>query len=619
VNQEPLKLVIVGHVDHGKSTLVGRLFHDTDSLPEGKLAQIEALCKKRGMKFEWSFLMDALQTERDQGITIDTSRIWFKHKTNNYVIIDAPGHREFLKNMVTGAAGSDAALLLVDAEEGVREQTRRHGYLLHLLGVRQILVLINKMDKVGYAQARFEEVAAECRAYLQSIAVEPSAIIPISAQNGDMVVKRGDNLAWYCGQTLLENLEKFSVASPLDKLPLRLPVQDVYRFDDRRIIVGRIESGALQVGDTILLSPSNHAAKIKTIVHWPESEAPTTCAKAGECVGITLEDQFFVERGNLISNVEDAPILTRTIKARIFWLGQNELQRGAHYKMRINTAELNVLVKDIVHVIDTQDLAEQKTDMVLRNQVAEVILQVRGLAAVDDFSILQQTGRFVLIDGYDIAGGGIINLTDVSDQRVTSKNIKSRNIHGLDIKITAEQRAAQNGHKGGILWFTGLSGSGKSTIAQELQLRLFAKNYQVYVLDGDNIRQGLNADLGFSPEDRAENIRRVGEVAALFAQAGFIVISAFISPYREDRRRARMAAPEFFHNIYIKAGLEVCEQRDVKGLYKKARAGEIAEFTGISAPYEAPENPDLLVDTVNFSVDECVEQLVAYVDEMLVG
>jgi bifunctional enzyme CysN/CysC len=615
--RDQLRIVIVGHIDHGKSTLVGRIFHDTGSLPEGKLEQITAQCKKRGMPFEWSFLMDALQAERDQGITIDTTQIWFRTQQREYCIIDAPGHREFLKNMITGAASSEAALLLIDAEEGVREQSKRHGYLLHLLGIKQVAVVVNKMDRVGYDPARFAEISREYGVYLQSIGVREFSFIPISAREGDMVVERGQYMGWYDGKTVIETLDGFAnLPAPIEQ-PLRFPVQDVYKFDERRIIVGRIESGSLAVGDTILISPGNHTIAVKSIESF--GTVPKSRAFAGEAVGITLEDQLFVERGNVISHVADAPVLAKHLRARLFWLGRKPLTQGKRYTLKINTAEFSAELAEIHHVIDTDALGEHITTEVERNQVAEVTFRLRGLAAVDEYNLMPRTGRFVVVEGYDIAGGGIISLEGAADLRVASHAVKSHNVYDLDLRITPEQRALMNGHTGGILWFTGLSGSGKSTLALEVQQRLFAKGYQVFVLDGDNIRQGLNSDLGFAPEDRSENIRRVGEVAALFARAGVIVISAFISPYREDRRRARAAAPEQFHSVYIKADVATCEGRDVKGLYKKAREGKIIEFTGISAPYEEPQNPDLVVDTSALSVEESVAKLIEYVEKQFVA
>ena len=613
-----LKLVIVGHVDHGKSTLVGRLLHDTNSLPDGKMEAIQASCKKRGMPFEWSFLMDALQTERDQGITIDTTQIWLKTPTRDVVIIDAPGHKEFLKNMITGASQADAALVLIDAKEGIREQSKRHGYLLHLLGVRQIAVLVNKMDMVGFEQATFQQIERDYREYLAGLGVEPLCFIPISARDGDCISTSSPNMPWYKGASLVSMLEQFNAAAPDTSLPLRFPVQDIYKFDERRIIAGRIESGSLSVGDTLLFSPSNTQVKVASIESWPHKENLTTVS-AGQSVGITLSDQIFVERGHVASHAEAAPMITNMFRGRIFWLGHKPLEVEKRYKIKLATAEIMAEVKTIEHVINSDTLAHVKADKVERGNVAEVIFRTRGVAAVDDFNVSRQLGRFVILQDYDVAGGGIISTEGFFDQRsAQSKQVKSKNIFDVDFGVTPEHRAIVNGHMGGVLWFTGLSGSGKSTLAKQLQKRLFDKGYQVVCLDGDNVRKGLNRDLGVSPEDRKENIRRVSEVAALFAQAGTIVISSFISPYREDRRNARAIAPDYFHSIYIKASIESCEKRDTKGLYKQAREGKLPEFTGISAPYEEPQNPDLVVDTEAMTIDEGVNALVRYVEHHLV-
>ena len=611
--QDLLRIVIVGHVDHGKSTLVGRLLHDTGSLPKGKVEEIRAMSERRGMPFEYAFLMDALQAERDQGITIDTSQIWFNSDKRNYVIIDAPGHKEFLKNMITGAAQSDAALLIIDAVEGVREQSRRHGYLLHLLGIRQVAVAVNKMDLVNYSQERFSEISRDYRAYLSGLGVEPTFIMPVSAREGDNIVSRSTAMDWYDGPTVLEALDRFTPEALPGDLPLRLPVQDVYKFDERRIIAGRIESGRITVGDEILFSPSNKTARVKSLETWPPHAATSTRAGAGYCVGITLDEQIFAERGDLISHVKNAPIETDVFRARLFWLGREPLTPGKTYKLKLNTSEAQVQVQNIESVIDTGDLSHTAAEQVERNQVAEVVLRSRRMLALDAFNDKPATGRFVLVDDYDIAGGGIISMEGYADQRQLITQ-RSTNIVKVEHGISEEERARVNGHRGGVIWFTGLSGAGKSTLAVELERRLFEKGYSVYVLDGDNIRFGLNANLGFSPEDRSENIRRVGEVAALFARAGMIAITAFISPYRSDRDRARAAATDIFHEVHVRADVKTCESRDPKGLYQKARRGEIKDFTGVSAPYEAPENPELIIDTAGHSIEECLAQLLRYVE-----
>ena len=611
-----LRVAVVGHVDHGKSSLIGRLLHDTGALLDGKVEAIRAMCARRAMPFEWAFVMDAFQDERDQAVTIDSSQTWFHTAKRGYIIIDAPGRKVFVKNMVTGAASAAAALLVVDAGEGVCEQSCRHGYLLDLLGIEQIIVVVNKMDVVDYDAARFAEVKRDILAFLDGLGIEAAVVIPVSAREGDNIVNSSSHMPWYDGPVVGEAVDGFTLPPvPLDA-PLRLPVQDVYKFDARRIVAGRIESGRLAVGDTLLFSPSNKTARVKTIEAWNVSSAPQS-AIAGQSVGITFDEQIVVKRGEIASHVEAAPVETDVFRANLFWLGKTPLEAGASYTLKLNTAELSVTVQSVERVIDPTNLATPAGGAIECHGVGEVILQSSRILALDEYRQLPHGGRFALIDGDVIAGGGIVNMEGYPDQR-GQITVRASNVTDVAHGVTGELRRARNKHKGGILWFTGLSGAGKSTIAVELERRLFADGHQVYLLDGDNLRGGLNANLGFSPEDRAENIRRVGEVAALFADAGFIVISAFISPYRADRARARDAAAERgtgeFHEIYIEASLEACESRDIKGLYRKARAGEIADFTGISAPYEPPIDPALTVGTDSESVESCVDVLLDYVE-----
>jgi bifunctional enzyme CysN/CysC len=609
---EPLRVVIVGHVDHGKSTLVGRLFHDTGSLPDGKLEAIKAMCERRGMPFEWAFLMDAFQSERDQGITIDTAQIWFRSKLRDYVIIDAPGHREFIKNMITGASSAEAALLMIDASHGIQQQSRLHGFLLNLLGIRQVAVVVNKMDLVKYSAPHYEEIRRTYTHYLAGFGAQADYVVPISARDGDNLVHRAGSMPWYEGPTLLEALDSFRPAPRPVDLPLRLPIQDVYKFDDRRIIAGRIESGRLAVGDRLVFSPSNKSARVSSIEGW-NRPTPALQAMAGESVGITLDEQIFIERGEIASLPDQLPILTNVFRGRLIWLSTEPLKQGAEYRLKLATREVPIITHRIERIFDTEDLSVREATQVGRHGVADVILRSRAMLALDEAETISRTGRFVLTDGQNIVGGGLIDMKGYPDQR-ESMTVRGSNLSRVAHGVTAAARTMRNGHKGAVLWFTGLSGAGKSTLAMEVERRLFQKGYLVYVLDGDNVRYGLNANLGFSPEDRAENIRRVGEVAALFADAGMIAITAFISPYRADRQRARNAGKDNFHEIFIKADVATCERRDPKGLYKKARRGEIAEFTGVSAPYEEPEVAELIIDTANQSIEDSVSAVVDYVE-----
>jgi bifunctional enzyme CysN/CysC len=608
---QKLAIVIVGSVDHGKSTLIGRLLHDTGALPEGKFEALQAMSRKRGMPFEWAFALDAMQAERDQGITIDTARIRFATKKRDYIIIDAPGHREFLKNMVTGASAADAALLLVDADEGVREQSRRHAYVLHLLGIRQVAVLVNKMDLVGYDAERFGKVAEAIRGNLRSLDIEPTHIIPIAARDGENLTVKSERMLWYQGPPAIEVLDEFTPRARGVDAPLRLPVQDVYKFDQRRIIAGRIESGSIEAGQKILFSPSNKLVTVASIEAWNVPEQPMG-ASAGAAVGITLDEQIFVERGEVISHPDQGPVLTTVFRGKLFWLSKKPLEIGRTYTLKLATIETPVIVEKIDKVIDTTDLAERQVDRVERDEAAEVIFRSTRMLALDEYRSVHGTGRFVLVDDYLTVAAGLVSMEGYPDQR-RQLAVKATNVHAVGHAVTREARALRNGHAGGVLWLTGLSGAGKSTLALALERELFAKGWHVYVLDGDNVRSGLNKDLGFGPEDRAENIRRIGEVAALFADAGFLVVTSFISPYRTDRQRAREAAGDRFREIYVKASLEACEARDPKGLYRKARAGAITDFTGIQAPYEEPETPDVVVATDRQSEAECIGTLMNFV------
>ena len=601
-----LKVVFVGHVDHGKSTLIGRILHDTDSLSDGKIEQVKKACAAEGMKFEFAFLLDALLEEQKQNVTIDTTEIPFRTPRRQYAIIDAPGHKEFLKNMITGASRADGAILVISADEGVREQSRRHAYLLSMLGIKHLIVVVNKMDLVDYSEKRFREIEQEYRKFLTELGLDARTFIPASAKEGENVARASMKMKWYCAASVLEALDLLEPEERDLDLPLRFCVQDVYRFDGRRIIAGRIETGTLRVGDQLVFSPANKSSVVATIERWNAQENGGP-AVAGDSIGITLSEQIFVERGYIASHENETPIETNRFHADLFWIVREPLRVGHLYSLRLATQDVKCEVVSIERVMDSSTLETKSEgrEQLERNEIGRLIIQTRGPLVIDNHDRIPNLGRFVIIDDGQICGGGTIFGGVYTDRTVA----KSKNIFWTEGKITARERAILTGHRGAVIWLTGLSGAGKSTIAQALERDLFRRGVHTYVLDGDNIRHGLNSNLGFSPEDRVENIRRVSEVARLMADAGTVVITAFISPYRMDRSRAREIALEGsseFIEVFVDAPLEVCEARDPKNLYKKARAGQIREFTGIDAPYEAPEDPEIVVRTDEQNVDESV-------------
>ncbi|MEI9925994.1 MAG: adenylyl-sulfate kinase [Bradyrhizobium sp.] len=597
-----VRIVIVGHVDHGKSTLVGRLLHETGSLPEGKLEMLQAVSARRGMPFEWSFLLDALQTERDQGITIDTTQIRFRTKSRDVVLIDAPGHAEFLRNMITGASQADAAVLIIDALEGVRDQTRRHGYLLHLLGIRQVAVVVNKMDRVDFSAARFAEISDEITSHLVGLGVTPSAVIPISARDGDGVAERTPRIDWYTGPTVVEALDALEPSRPLAQLALRLPVQAIYKFDDRRIVAGRIESGHLAAGDEIVVMPKGKVAKIKSVESWPATPVIET-QTAGRSVGITLDRELFIERGDVIAHIGSSPRDTRRIRARVFWLHDNPLVPGASILVRLGTKETRAAVVAIEKAVDPGELSSMETQSIARNHVGEIDIALAQALAVDPFTDNPRTGRLVIEVHGRIAGGGLVLSADAGQRAVPV------NIVPVESALRPDERSARFRHSGAVVWMTGLPGSGKSTLARALESRLFANGGSPILLDGDTLRAGLNNDLGFIPADRTENIRRLAEVASHLARNGHIAIVAAVSPSAEDRAAARRIADTAFREIYIATPVEVCESRDPKGHYAKARAGALHAFTGIGNDYQPPAASDLTIDTSILSVTEATDEI----------
>ena len=531
-----LRLVVVGHVDHGKSTLIGRLFYDTGSLPDGKYEQLVAIAQRRGVPFEFANLMDGLQAERDQNITIDTAQIWFRTAQREYVIIDAPGHKEFVKNMVTGASRADAALIIIDASEGVQEQTRRHGYLLRLIGVRQVVIVVNKMDLVDYSQSVFDKVSNDYRKFLGAIRVQAQQILPVSARHGDNIASRGENLKWFKGPSVLQALDAIPDPAEITNQPLRFPIQDVYRFDHRRILAGRIEAGTLKAGDQLLFLPSGRTSVVRSIESWntPQVDVLT----AGDPAGVTLADQLFVERGAIAVHANDAPSLATEFTARIFWLGRTPLAAGKRYKLKLVTQEVECEIKTLEEVVDASTVETIKgADSVRTNDAAKVVIHTRRPVAVDLFERVPTLGRLVLVDGFDVAGGGIV--IDVPERFAAATVVADAGLTADLTRVARGERHLRHGHRGAVVWLTGVPGSGKTTLAKALERQLFERHIQVFVIDGENIRPGVSADLGVSGSDREENMRRAAEVAKLFAEAGFVCIVNFTSPMRAERDRAR--------------------------------------------------------------------------------
>lgn len=613
-----LRIVIVGHVDHGKSTLIGRLFHDTHSLPEGKIEQIRKASEAEGMEFEFAFLLDALLEEQEQNITIDTTQLPFRTALREYVIIDAPGHKEFLKNMITGAAGADAAILLIDANEGVQEQSKRHAYLLSLLGIKQVVVAVNKMDLVGFRQDVFDAVCSEYSVFLEKLGVVPQHFLPMSAKLGHNITEPSPEMPWFRGPTIVGALDQFENPEPPEGQPLRLVLQDIYRFDERRILAGRIASGRLAVGEEIVFWPDRKRSRVKTIEAWGTAHPPKS-AGAGESVAITLEEQIFVERGQIASHAGVGPAEGRELHASLFWLGGDPLSVNEPVTLKIGTQSVEARLVEIRRVLDssTMEPLPGKRRSLQKNEVADVRIRTRKPVAFDRHDRVSETGRFVIVRGKRIGGGGIL-IEAEPDSFATA--VASDNITWTLSPVTREERASHLGHCGAVLWLTGLSASGKSTLAAGLTQELHRRGIASFNLDGDNIRHGLCSNLKFSPEDRAENIRRAGETAKLMAEAGLVVVCSLISPYLANRRLVRECCHRDgirFAEVFINAPLEVCESRDPRGLYKKARAGEIPEFTGVSSPYEPPQAPELEIRTGEMSLSDSMRRLVGFAAKFL--
>lgn len=537
--RETMQIVIVGHVDHGKSTLVGRLLADTGVLGDGKLEKVRATCQRQGKQFEYAFLLDALEAEQDQGITIDAARVFFKTERRDYIIIDAPGHIEFLKNMVTGAARAEAAVLLIDAKEGVRENSRRHGYLLSMLGIRQVAVVVNKMDLVGYDRGVFDRIVGEYRAFLEEVGIRPYCFIPIAAREGDHITGPSPAMPWYDGPHVLGALDALAKAPPRGDLPLRLPVQDVYKWnargDDRRIVAGRVEAGRLRVGDRVVFSPSNKTSTIASIESFggpapgalgegDEPPRPPSTVEAGRSAGVTLTEQLYIERGEVMSHRDQMPEVGTRLRVNLFWLGKLPLELGKTYKLKLATSQTEVRVEEIVRVLDASALDASVTKRrVDRHDVAELTLRTRSPIAFDPSERVEATGRFVIVDGYDIAGGGIVRALVPDEHQQLRLESRIRDIEWVRGDLTPEERAKRHGHPASMVMITGQDGGGEQAVARALERRLVEAGVHAYLLVGKNVFLGVDADIAF--DDREGLVRRFGEVVHLFLDAGAVVVS----------------------------------------------------------------------------------------------
>jgi bifunctional enzyme CysN/CysC len=605
-NKTLLRFITCGSVDDGKSTLIGRLLYDSKMIFEDQLAALENDSRRigtQGQNIDFALLVDGLAAEREQGITIDVAYRFFATEKRKFIVADTPGHEQYTRNMVTGASTADLAVILIDGRKGVLTQTRRHSYLAHLIGIRHIVLAVNKMDLVGYDADRFAEIVADYRAFAQSIGIEDFIAIPISGLGGDNIASRSDQTPWYQGPTLIEHLETVEVDLAGDRRrPFRMPVQWVNRPNlDFRGFAGLIASGTVKPGDAVRVLPSGRTSTIARIVTM---DGDLEEAGAGQSVTLTLADEIDCSRGDVLVAADAPPQVADQFQATIVWMDAEEMLPGRGYWMKIGTRTVSATVQPPKHAVDVNTMAELSVKTLGLNDigVAEVYTD-RGIA-FEPYADSRDLGGFILIDK-------LTNAT-VAAGMLQFALRRSQNVHWQAVEITREAHAAQKHQAPKVLWFTGLSGSGKSTIANLVEKRLHALGKHSFLLDGDNIRHGLNKDLGFTDADRVENVRRVGEVAKLMADAGLIVLTAFISPFRAERELVRSKLPDGeFVEVFIDTPLEVAEARDVKGLYRKARAGELKNFTGIDSPYEPPEAPDIHVDTTRETPEAAAERIVA--------
>ncbi|BDW95435.1 adenylyl-sulfate kinase [Thalassospira tepidiphila] len=604
-----LRFITCGSVDDGKSTLIGRLLWDSKLIFEDQLAALESDSRKvgtQGGEIDFALLLDGLQAEREQGITIDVAYRFFSTDKRKFIVADTPGHEQYTRNMATGASTADVAVILIDARKGILTQTRRHSFITSLLGIKHVVLAVNKMDLIDYDQSKFDQIVAEYLKFAEQLNYSSITAIPLSALRGDNMIEPSANTPWYSGPTLLAHLEDVQVEQDAIEKPFRLPVQWVNRPNlDFRGFSGTISSGRVKPGDEVVVTASGQTSKVKDIVTF---DGNLDEAIAGQAITLTLEDEIDISRGDILAHADAKPDFADQFEARIIWMHEDHLLPGRPYLIKMGAQVANAQISDLKYKVNVNTLEHVAGKTLELNEVGIANISADKALAFDAYDQNRHSGRFIIIDRFTNAtvGAGMVNH---SLRRAT-------NIKWQEMDINKGARAYQKGQKSVILWFTGLSGAGKSTVANLVEKKLHALGKHTYTLDGDNVRHGLNKDLGFTDADRVENIRRVGETAKLFVDAGVITLVSFISPFKSERQLARsLVEKDEFIEVFIDTPLEVCEQRDVKGLYKKARAGEIANFTGIDSPYERPENAEITVNTSDQTAEEAAEAIVSKLEE----
>ena len=599
-----LRFLTCGSVDDGKSTLIGRLLYDTKLIFEDQLRTLERDSRRHGTTGEdidFALLMDGLDAEREQGITIDVAYRFFATERRKYIVADTPGHEQYTRNMATGASTADLAIILVDARKGVLTQTRRHAFICSLLRIRHVVLAVNKIDLVGHTQEIFNAIDTEFRDFAGKLDYASLVSIPLSARFGDNVIDRSPALGWYDGPTLLEHLDHVDVTSGREALPFRMPVQWVNRPNlDFRGFAGTLSSGRLAPGETVTVASSGRSSRVARIV-TQDGDLPE--AVAGDAVTLTLEDEVDVSRGDMLVASDRRPEVSDQFAAHMLWMAEDEMLPGRQYLLKAGSKTVPATVTELKHKVDVNNLERFAAKTLQLNEVGFCNLSVSTPLAFDPYRQNRETGSFILIDRFT-NGTVAAGMIEFGLRRAT-------NVHWQALDVGKQVRADLKGQKPVILWFTGLSGSGKSTIANIVERKLTLAGRHTYLLDGDNVRHGLNRDLGFTDADRVENIRRVAETAKLFVDAGLIVLVSFISPFRSERRTAReLVGSDEFLEVYVDTPLAVCMARDPKGLYRRAQAGEIRNFTGLDSPYEAPEQADIHVNTVDLTPEQAADAII---------